>query len=532
MAEIVSACGRAASPGLVTGPLVRLADRAEARRASPRVARGDAAAETARLDAAIGAAGEGLDAAIAGVGDDVAAEVLGFQRELLDDDDLIDSVRAAIADGSAAGDAWGRVMDEQIADFAASDDEVFRARTADLADLRDRVAGHLSGRSGEGEVLPDHAVVHAVDLAPSRFLAIDWNRCGGIALAEGSATSHVAMLARSRGVPMAIGLGPVAFPDGALVTLDGETGRLSEAAADAVPGRQASAGTPDEPIAPGPATTADGERVVTLINIMGPSDLERPEAAHADGIGLLRSEFLFAEGRPDEEAQVRIYRDILAWAAGRPVTVRTLDVGGDKPLEGVTIEGEANPFLGLRGIRLSLKHRDLFLTQLRALARAAVDGDLEVMFPMIAVPAEYDAAAALMDEALAALAREGIPARRPRLGMMVEVPSAAIAIDLFAAEFFSIGSNDLTQFVLACDRANGAVNDLFDATNPAVVRLISQVVAHGRATGRKVSLCGELASDPHGVRILLDAGLDRVSVSLAALGRTRRAIAGYRRGDV
>jgi phosphotransferase system enzyme I (PtsI) len=529
MSETSALRGRAAAPGVAIGPLVRLAGRVEAKPAP--IAVGDPETEAARLETALAAARDGLDAAIGAIGDDVAAEVLGFQRELLDDDDLVDAAREAIGAGIAAADAFAVVMDEQIADFAQSDDEVFRARTADLADLRDRVLAALSGRGAEGDELPDHAVVVGDDLAPSRFLAIDWNRAGGIALSQGSATSHVAMLARSRGVPMVIGLGAIDLSDGRLVVLDGDAGTLAAAPAGAVAGRQVAAETEEvDPALAGPAITADGERVVTLVNIMGPADLKRPIAAQADGIGLLRSEFLFAEGRPDEEAQYRIYRDILAWAGDRPVTVRTLDVGGDKPLEGVTIDGEANPFLGLRGIRLSLKHRDLFKVQLRALARAAVHGALEVMFPMIAVPAEYDAAAALMDEALAELAAEGVPARRPPLGMMVEVPSAAIAIDLFAADFFSIGSNDLTQFVLACDRANGAVNDLFDATSPAVVRLIERVVAHGRATGRKVSLCGEMASEPAGLAVLLTAGLDRVSVSLAALGRTKRAVAAFRRG--
>jgi phosphotransferase system enzyme I (PtsI) len=530
MSEALLVRGRAAAPGEVTGPLVRPADRTASTAAASSEPL-DPAREGERLESAVAAARDGLDRAIATVGDDVAAEVLGFQRELLDDDDLLDGARELIATGASAADAWVGVMDEQISDFGASDDEVFRARTADLRDLRDRVIGHLCGRASEAEGLPDHAVIHAADLAPSRFLSIDWNRAGGIALAEGSATSHVAMLARSRGVPMAIGLGPIDLADGTLVTLDGEAGTLAPAAAGARPGRRVvvESGEIDEVLA-GEAKTADGTRIQTLINIMGPADLQRPEAAFADGIGLLRSEFLFAEGRPDEDAQYAIYRDILGWAGKRPVTVRTLDAGGDKPLDGVTIAGEANPFLGLRGIRLSLKHRDLFKTQLRALARAAVHGELEVMFPMIAVPAEYDAAAALMDEAIAELTAEGIAAKRPKLGMMVEVPSAAIAVDLFAAEFFSIGSNDLTQFVLACDRANGAVNDLFDAMNPAVVRLIERVAAHGRQTGKKVSVCGELASDPSGVRVLLAAGITRVSVSLAALGRAKKAIAGFSGG--
>lgn len=515
--------GRPVAPGAVTGPLVRIATpdaRAVATAAGLDFAEARAAA-AAELEALIAAAGAGP-----------AADVVAFQRELLDDDSLVGAVEVRMLGGEPALSAWCGVLDGEIAALASAGDEVFRSRTSDLADLRDRVAAHLAGVATAHPELPANAIVHADDLMPSRFLAIDWDEGGGgIALGAGSAASHVAMLARARAVPMVVGLGAVCLDDGVTVTLDGDAGLLARALPGTPHGRRPAQPSPDlAALGHGPAVTADGVKVETHINIVSLADLARPEAAYADGIGLVRTEFLFADRLPGEDEQVAVYRDLIAWAAGRTVTVRTLDVGGDKPLAGLTIPGEANPALGLRGIRLSLARPDVFRVQLRALARAAVAGELEVMFPMVAVPREFDAAAALMQAEVDALVAAGIPARRPKLGMMVEVPSAAITIERFSAEFYSIGSNDLTQFVLACDRSSGAVGELFDPLDPAVLDLIARVAAHGQASGTKVALCGELAADPAGLAHLIAVGLRHVSVPPAALARTRAAVAGHRRG--
>jgi phosphoenolpyruvate-protein phosphotransferase (PTS system enzyme I) len=246
-----------------------------------------------------------------------------------------------------------------------------------------------------------------------------------------------------------------------------------------------------------------------------------------DGVGLVRTELLFRApgGLPDEEAQYQAYRRIVVWAKGRPVTIRTLDVGGDKPIPGVTMEGESNPFLGLRGIRLSLRNPALLQTQFRALARAAVNVDLRVMLPMVTTPGELELSRTLLTEALSSLAYDNVSAGRPKLGIMVEVPAAAIAIDHFDADFFSIGSNDLTQYVTAAGRDIGAVADLADPLNPAVLRLIASVVKHGRETGREVSLCGDAGGDPRVIGALLRAGLRSLSVAPALLGATKQEIA-------
>jgi phosphotransferase system enzyme I (PtsI) len=228
---------------------------------------------------------------------------------------------------------------------------------------------------------------------------------------------------------------------------------------------------------------------------------------------------------PDEDAQYAVYRRILEWAAGRPVTIRTLDAGGDKPIAGLTVDGERNPFLGLRGIRLSLARPEVFRVQLRALCRAAVHGTLKVMLPMIAIPSELDRANAMLDAEFAALKAEGIACVRPPLGIMVEVPAAALCAEDFGAAFYSIGSNDLTQYTMAAARDIGAVAGLNDAGHPAVLALIARTVDAGRKRGVEVSLCGDAAADTHLTKALLATGLTTLSVSPIAVARLKAAIA-------
>jgi len=278
----------------------------------------------------------------------------------------------------------------------------------------------------------------------------------------------------------------------------------------------------------GPAMTSDGTPIAVMINVGDPAELETLDPACCDGIGLVRTEFLF-HGKnelPDEEMQYHVYRRLAEWAMGKPVTIRTLDAGADKPIPGLTLEHETNPFLGLRGIRLSLAKPLPFRTQLRALCRAAAHGAVEIMLPMVSVTQELEEARRYLKEELAALRQSGVPFAEPRLGMMVEVPAAALTIERFDADFFSIGSNDLTQYVLAAARDSDAVSSLNDPAHPAVMGLIARVAAHGVAVGRKVSLCGDAGGDPRLVEALLKAGLRSLSVAPAALARVKQAIAG------
>jgi phosphotransferase system enzyme I (PtsI) len=272
------------------------------------------------------------------------------------------------------------------------------------------------------------------------------------------------------------------------------------------------------------AVTADGTRVALHVNIADMNELTDLDPRFCDGIGLVRTELLFS-ALADEQTQYEAYRRIALWAGERGVTIRSFDAGADKPLPGLTPAKESNPSLGQRGIRLSLRNTDIFCIQLRALARATVHGALRILLPMVSVPEELEMARRLLDDVIANLAAEGVPVNRPPLGIMVEVPAAAIAIDRFAADFFSIGSNDLTQYVMAAGRDNDAVADLADPMNPAVLRLIAAVAHHGGQTGRDVSLCGDAAADPAVVPHLLHAGLRSLSVVPNALARAKRAIA-------
>jgi phosphotransferase system enzyme I (PtsI) len=517
--------GRTASIGFARGPLVRIS----AGENSKRIA-GKPEVEVLALREAIETASEQIAEVAAAAGGE-AAQILEFQVALLEDDDFLDPIFASLSEGTAADKAWLAALDEQIADYNSASDEYLQARSSDLADLRDRVLRILRGGQRPAPKIPGGAVICADDLPPSRFLEIDWSAGGGLALLRGSPTSHVAMLARARGIPMVVQLG--ALPDAATALLDGESATLEldpgadqitlfERRREAHRKSRASA----RAILRRPAATWRGERIRLLINIQRVDDLEHADAQYADGIGLMRTEFLLSGpgGMPDEDTQYRAYDAVLRWADKKPVTIRTFDAGGDKPVAGFTPDGEANPFLGLRGLRLCLARPDLFKVQLRALARAAVRGNLKVMFPMVTVPAELEAARALFMEVVADLQAEGIGAMLPELGIMVEVPAVAMAIGDFKASFFSIGSNDLAQYVLACDRSNGALATLMDPLHPAVLELIARTAEHGRRAGTAVSLCGDMAGDPRCVPQLLYCGLRELSVNAPSLAQIKQTI--------
>jgi phosphotransferase system enzyme I (PtsI) len=522
--------GRSASPGMIAGPLFVL-------RASPAVARvaGSPAAEAASLRDAIASAIDEIVALQAKASGD-AVDILDFQIAMLGDDALAEGAFKDIERGVPADRAWSAALDVQVAEYAHATDEYFRARASDLADIRDRVLDHLRG--DVAAIPPAGSILLADDIPPSRFLSLDWSAGGGIALTGGSPTSHVAMLARARGVPMVVGLklDLAAVEAADMVLLDGEGGRLNlaptMAATKAFEGKRLEDAVQAESWAHylvKPAITANGERVLTQINVAEPAELDSLDAAICDGIGLVRTEFLFHDraSLPDEEQQFAIYRRIIAWAAGRPVTIRTLDAGGDKPIAGLSMAQESNPFLGLRGIRLSLANIDVFRLQLRALARAAHFGPLKVMLPMVTVPSEIAAASSILAEEILNMERAGIACRSPALGIMVEVPAAALAVDRYDAAFYSVGSNDLTQYVTAAARDIASVASLNDTSNPAVLMLIERVARYGRESGREVSLCGDAGGDPKLIPLLLQAGIRNLSMAPTMLARAKSVIAGW-----
>ena len=519
--------GRAASPGIALGPLVFFAADVGARTPS-----GVVEIETDALRMALATALRDLRQLVArGAGE--TAEILGFQVALLEDDVLAEPAFAAIAHGCAAHDAWRDAIDAEATGYETSEDEYFRARAADLRDIRDRVHAALTG-SGHVADVPPGAVVAAVDLAPSRFLAIDWSHGGALALTAGSATSHVAMLARSRGVPAVVGLAVDLAELAGEALVDGKRGVLivdPDPATRAQFERDARSAFAARALADAaarqPAVTQDGTPIQILLNIADPAELKGLDPAICDGIGLVRTELLFHDrhGLPDEEDQYAVYRQIAEWAGDRPVTIRTLDAGGDKPIPDLTLAAESNPFLGVRGLRLSFVRHDVFRVQLRALARAAVHGNMKIMLPMVTLPRELSIARAILDQEVAALLAAGVPARRPRLGIMVEVPAAAIAADQFDADFFSIGSNDLTQYIAAAGRDIDAVADLADPVQPAMLRLVRYVVEVARAQRIEVSLCGDAGGDPRAIPLLLATGLRCLSMAPALVGGAKLAIA-------
>ena len=523
--------GRTASIGFAHGPFVRV----DAAPTNDRVV-GTPPDEERALRAALASAGRQV-AALAEAAGGEAAQILEFQVALLDDEEFLEPTFAAIRDGTSADAAWAAALAAQIADYNSAADEYLQARSSDLADLRDRVLRTLRGGDGETLKIPGGAVVCADDLPPSRFLEIDWNG-GGLALLRGSPTSHVAMLARARGIPMVVQLGAVSTGaasalldgEGATLELDPSSERLGlfERRRELHRKNRASA----RAILRRPAASWNGDKIRLLINIQQVEDINHPDAQYADGIGLMRTEFLLT-GRtalPDEETQYRAYDAVLRWAGVRPVTIRTFDAGGDKPVPGFTEDHEANPFLGVRGLRLCLARPDVFAVQLRALARAAVRGNLKVMFPMVTVPEELDKGRSLFVDVVAELQAQGVPAAVPELGIMVEVPAAALTIEQFKASFFSIGSNDLAQYVTACDRTNGSLARLIDPLHPAVLELVGRTAEYGRRAGLGVSLCGDMAGDPRCIPALLSCGLRELSVNPSALAEVKQTIEGLNGG--
>ncbi len=499
--------------------------------------RGSVVQEQAALTEAVSTASAAVALSMDGL-DAEAFGILEFQLAMLEDDTFTEAAAATIASGATAFQAWKQVLDAEIESYRKSEDDYFQARSADLGDIRDRVLAALSGEAGEQ--IPPGAIYVARDISPSLFLAHDWDGGGGLALRQGSVTSHVSMLARARGIPALVGIGEDLLKDKAPALLDADAGILlvdpdPAARADFNRNRnnQATMRAQAEAHVGKPAITADGQDVAILVNIADPADVDRIPVAQVDGVGLMRTEFLFGgrHGLPDEATQLAAYRKVLDWSKGLPVTIRTVDAGGDKPVEGYTVT-EDNPFLGLRGIRLSLANPDIFRVQIRALLRAAPHGALKVMLPMVSVPGEIDAAISLFEEEAAKLSAALVDHRMPEIGIMVEVPSVAVTPGRFArAAFFSIGSNDLTQYVMAASRDNGRLSALAQTNDPSVMALIANVAAFGVQASIETSLCGDAASDTDLTDALLSAGIRRLSVAPATLALVKAAVRRWRPGD-
>jgi phosphocarrier protein FPr len=391
----------------------------------------------------------------------------------------------------------------------------------------------LTGVADDASALPNELVILiAEDLAPSDTAALDPNRVLGFCTAIGGTNSHSAILARALGLPAIVGAGAgvLALKNGTQAILNGATGTLT---LDPDPEALTAARNLREELqirraaelraAQEPATTQDGHQVEVVANIGSVADAKQALGFGAEGVGLLRSEFLFL-GRADppaETEQFKVYRDIAVALEGHPVIIRTLDVGGDKPLPYVPMPAEENPFLGVRGIRLCLGRPELLRTQIRAILRAAEFGRLRIMFPMVANVAEFSAARQIVAEVQAELKGPAV-----ELGIMIEVPAAALLADIFAKEvdFFSIGTNDLTQYTLAMDRGHPQLSAQADGLHPAVLRLIDKTVRASHAAGKWTGICGELGADPQAVPVLVGLGVDELSVSVPAIPAVKAQI--------
>ena len=458
------------------------------------------------------------------------AEIVDADLLFLEDPELLEPTRAAITDRRlTAARAWSEVSLRLGESWERLEDPTMRLRAADLAGVSRRVLHRLLGRPAP--VLRRRGILVARDLAPTDTAALDPARVMGIATAGGGPTSHSAILARALGIPAVVGLGDalLAMAPGQSALLDGGRGTLIlDPPAELV--RRARAQAREEQrraaraaaAAHQPAVTRDGVVIEVAANIGGAEEASRAVEAGADGVGLLRTEFLFmeAESLPGEEAQERIYSEIATRLEGRPLTIRTLDVGADKPLPYLRSVHEDNPALGLRGIRLGLAQPEVLIAQLRAVVATARRSPVRVMFPMVSSAGEVDAARALLTEAA------GSEPLSLEVGVMVEIPSAALSAARLAerVDFFSLGTNDLSQYTLAADRGNAEVATLADAFHPATLRLIAATVRAARARGRWVGVCGELAGQIEAVPLLIGLGVRELSVAVPAVARIKEAV--------
>lgn len=504
----------------------------------------DPAREVARLGAALAQARaelEQLSRQAKRASDKAAAGIFEVHALLLGDDDLRRAAAGRIkAEKVEAAAAWNAVMEETAAAYRRLSDGYMQARAADVLDSGARVLRLLLGETVAPIRLAQPSVLVVRELSPSEAAGLDPGLVLGIAAETGGATAHAAILARSLGIPAVMGLGEglQAVVQGQMLVLDGQAGTLATAPDEAgcraaAEQRRAWMAAREAARSKGtaPAATRDGLVVPVMANIGGPADAARALAAGADGVGLFRTELLFLErdAAPGEDEQYAAYVAAAEAMQGRPVIIRTLDIGGDKPVAYLDTPREDNPFLGQRGARFCLARPELFRTQLRALLRAAAGRDIRIMYPMISDVAELRAVLAAQEAARRELGAEGIDvAAKVKAGIMIEVPAAAAMADKLAGlcDFLSIGTNDLTQYVMAADRGNPAVAGLCDSLHPAVLRLIARTCRAGAAAGIEVGMCGELAGDAKAAPLLLGLGLVELSLSAGLVAEVKEAVRG------
>jgi phosphotransferase system enzyme I (PtsI) len=468
------------------------------------------------------------------------ADIFEAHALLAEDPYLTDEVaRRLREDDQPLGAAIAATIGQMRADLEALDDPYMRERAADMDAIGQAIVGALHGGASALRDLPPGAIIVAPDLTPAETAELRSGTVAGFATAYGGPTGHTAILARALGIPAVVGLGAgaLAIPDGAELILDGAAALLI---ADPPPEqraayqqRAADTGAADErrrlAFRDGPGQLADGHPVAIWANIGHPNEAASAVHYGAEGIGLFRTEFLFLDrgATPTEDEQYAAYRQALETMAGRPVVIRTIDIGGDKFPKYLDLPHEANPYLGVRGLRLCMRYPDLFATQLRALLRAAVHGDLWVMLPMVATLDDLRWGSAQLAAAAAALGEAGVPHRADiRLGVMIETPAAAVTADLLAreADFFSVGSNDLTQYTMAADRGLPELAARYPHDAPAVLRMIALAAEAAGRAGIPIGVCGELAGELLAAPLLAGLGVAELSMAPARIPRVKERL--------
>ena len=531
--------GKGVSKGVAAGPISFY------RRPSgeiPRRSVTDTAAELARFHDACETAKEQLgvlhDKALAEAGED-AAMLFEAHQMMLDDLDFVESIEGLIENDRLNAEAAVSDTGAQFAEmFAAMDDSYMQARAADIRDISTRVIGILTGEGESGIVSDVPCIVAADDLAPSETVQLDKSLILGFITAGGSANSHTAILARTMGIPAIIGAGDAlqAEMEGKYAIIDGQTGEAviepDDAERERLLKKQAKEKALKElldQLKGKPNVTKDGRNVMVYCNIGSPADIDAVLQNDGGGIGLFRSEFLYLQGSdyPTEDEQFEAYKTVAERMGGRRVIIRTLDIGADKQADYFHLDKEENPAMGLRAIRICLTRPEVFRTQLRALYRASAYGKIAIMFPMITSVWEVQEVKRICRNIRAELAEEGVPmADKVELGIMIETPAAVMMSAELAREvdFFSVGTNDLTQYTLAVDRQGVGLDRFFDAHHPAVLRMIRMTAENAHRAGIWIGICGELGADAELTETFLSMGIDELSVSPSAVLPLRSAI--------
>ena len=531
--------GKGVSKGVAAGPISFY------RRASgviPRHEVSDTAAELERFRAARETAKEQLaklyDKALAEAGED-AAMLFEAHQMMLDDLDFVESIEGMIENDRVNAEAAVSDTGAQFAEmFAAMDDSYMQARAADIRDISARVIGILTGEGESGIVSDVPCIVAADDLAPSETVQLDKALILGFITAGGSANSHTAILARTMGIPAIISAGDALQPEmeGKYAIIDGQTGEAviepDDAERERLLKKQAKEKALKEllnQLKGKPNVTKDGRNVMVYCNIGSPADIDAVLQNDGGGIGLFRSEFLYLQGSdyPTEDEQFKAYKTVAERMGGRRVIIRTLDIGADKQADYFHLDKEENPAMGLRAIRICLTRPEVFRTQLRALYRASAYGKIAIMFPMITSVWEVQEIKRICRNIRAELAEEGVPmADKVELGIMIETPAAVMMSAELAREvdFFSVGTNDLTQYTLAVDRQGVGLDRFFDAHHPAVLRMLRMAAESAHKAGIWIGICGELGADAELTETFLSMGIDELSVSPSAVLPLRSAI--------